>query len=340
MTDGSRVGRAGLAVLQAAVTVAGLIGIVLLFGSGSLTAALSAVTVPSVLAALVVGTLVTAVQAQRWRLVARGVGTEIRFGSALARCWQAGFLNAVLPGGLLGDLHRVAEQRALTVRHRPAEPHRRASARRWTWTRGWGTSALPVWAERAAGTTIVLAAASVVLIPRDAALAGGLGAAALIVGILTAWAMRSLPLRPQLAVWGLAAANWALFMTLFVVAATTVLAARPDSRSADTVAALDPQALLIIAAVSIAAMSVPVSVGGWGLRETAAALTAGMLGLDADLGVTMAAGYGVLATVSVLPGAVVLVVRFVTSARARRQVELDADVRAHHDVPGGRAQRL
>ena len=48
----------------------------------------------------------TAATAWRWRVVAGALGIGVRPGAALAWCYRAHFLNAVLPGGVLGDLHR------------------------------------------------------------------------------------------------------------------------------------------------------------------------------------------------------------------------------------------
>jgi glycosyltransferase 2 family protein len=74
-------------------------------------------------------------------------------------------------------------------------------------------------------------------------------------------------------------------------------------------------------------MAVPVNFGGWGPREAAGALAATLVGVPPAVGVAVSVGYGLLATVSVLPGFLVLVVE-VGPTRARRggQVELDAHV--------------
>ena len=56
--------------------------------------------------ATVIGVLTTVGSALRWRLVARGVGLALPFGAAVAGCYRSQFLNTVLPGGVLGDVHR------------------------------------------------------------------------------------------------------------------------------------------------------------------------------------------------------------------------------------------
>ena len=100
-----------LALLQVAVA-AGILGwVVLLFGTGPFVAAVRVLTWPGVVGALVLGSIGVLVQAQRWRLIARRHGIELGWRAAAERCWQAAFINSVLPGGLAGDVVRAAEQR-------------------------------------------------------------------------------------------------------------------------------------------------------------------------------------------------------------------------------------
>ena len=76
--------------------------------------------------------------------------------------------------------------------------------------------------------------------------------------------------------------------------------------------------LLPLAILALLAMSVPLSVGGWGAREGVAAWAFGAAGLGAAQGVATATVYGVLAFAATLPGAVVLVVGWLRDASARR----------------------
>ena len=48
----------------------------------------------------------TAACAWRWLVVARGLGVELSPSHAIAAYYRSQFLNTVLPGGLLGDVHR------------------------------------------------------------------------------------------------------------------------------------------------------------------------------------------------------------------------------------------
>ena len=72
----------------------------------------------------------------------------------------------------------------------------------------------------------------------------------------------------------------------------------------------------------LAGMAIPLNVGGWGPREAAGAFAAMLVGVPPAVGVAYAAGYGLLATVSVLPGFLILgnVVRAGRLARSAAQV--------------------
>ena len=50
--------------------------------------------------------LTTVCGAWRWRLVARRLGADLTLSGAVASCYRAQFLNATLPGGVLGDVGR------------------------------------------------------------------------------------------------------------------------------------------------------------------------------------------------------------------------------------------
>ncbi|MEC3982251.1 lysylphosphatidylglycerol synthase domain-containing protein [Amycolatopsis sp. H20-H5] len=77
------------------------------FGTGAFVAGLRVITVPSVLAALGIGLLTTVLSAGRWCLVARRVGLRLPLSKAVEDYYRALFLNAVLPAGVLGDVHRA-----------------------------------------------------------------------------------------------------------------------------------------------------------------------------------------------------------------------------------------
>ena len=249
---------------------------------------------------------ITCACAWRWRLVARGLGVAIGQGSAVASVYRAQLLNTVLPGGVLGDVHRGAHHG------------------RMTGDTGRGLRAV-LW-ERAAGQAVqaLVTVGVLVLMPspfRDSTpwvlvtVVTGAGAVGLILGTGPSWVRRILR-----AIWqdlqrgALARTAWPGVVLASVVAlaghlATYVVAARAVGVTAST-AALLPLALLVLVAAAL-----PTNVAGWGPREGMAAWTFDAAGLGADQGVATAVAYGVIVTVASLPGAVVLL-----AGRARPSV--------------------
>src|SRR3954464_15171460 len=57
-------------------------------------------------AAAALGAVATVCCAWRWRIVARGLGTELSLPAAVAAYYRSLFLNVTLPGGIVGDVHR------------------------------------------------------------------------------------------------------------------------------------------------------------------------------------------------------------------------------------------
>jgi uncharacterized membrane protein YbhN (UPF0104 family) len=227
--------------------------------------------------ALVAGTTVCA--AQRWRLVGRGLGVRLSLPASVAAYYRSQFLNSVLPGGVLGDVHRAMTHR--TVRS--------------------------VFWERVLGQVVAVAVALLVVLvawpatsaPSTTTLAvlavAGVGLLAVVVVVL---ADRGV-LEPEVvpAVLGLSA------LVALGHAAVFVVAARAVGVDASWVN-LAPLALVVLVAAAV-----PLNFAGWGPREGAAAWAFAAAGLGAATGATVAVAYGVLALAATLPGAVLLVVR-------------------------------
>ncbi|PVE15886.1 UPF0104 family protein [Arthrobacter sp. Bz4] len=300
--------RSWLALLQALCAAALIYYLVMVFGTGPFTAGLGALTVPSVAAALALGLIGTAAQAQRWRLVSSGFQMHLPRGGAFAQCYEASFLNAILPGGLAGDAIRTARQRA---------------AHRSSWLSSIGS----VLGERLAGTVVVLLAAAAALLAADWRLAGIVALGAVLVLLAARPSLRRLPNRTVAAVWALSVLGWASFAALFAVSAALTA---PNLAVVDVVG---------LAAISLAGMSIPLSLGGWGPREGVTALAFMMFGYPGPLGIEVSVGYGLLALVSVLPGAALLLVLAVRGflgdrgGNGSRKVELRADVPAKLETP-------
>ena len=76
-------------------------------GTGPFLAGLRLIDAPALAAALGIGVLTTVCAAWRWSLVAGGLGVRLPLATAVGDCYRAVFLNATLPGGVLGDVHRA-----------------------------------------------------------------------------------------------------------------------------------------------------------------------------------------------------------------------------------------
>jgi glycosyltransferase 2 family protein len=302
--------RRGLLVtLQIGVPAVALAVLAYRLGPEAFRPALAVLAPGPLAAALLLGGVAVAANAARWRIVLRGAGLSLSRGQALAECYRATALNVVLPGGVAGDVLRAWRQRTGAPR-------------------GWQPGAVSVVTERAAGVALLLGGAAVLLLTTAAPV---YPTAVVAVLACVAWAvsrpaLRRLSRRERAAVWAWSALALAALLALtFVVAATLGVAH-------------GPRVVAALGLALLAGMSIPLNVGGWGPREAAGALAATMFGVPAATGVALATGYGLLATVSVLPGFLVLCRNRVHRAvdRAAGQVELDADVVTEEEAPEGR----
>jgi uncharacterized membrane protein YbhN (UPF0104 family) len=292
-------------------------------GTGALLDGLGRIDGITVLAALGIGLVTTVFSAWRWALVARGLRIRLPFAAAVADYYRALFLNAALPGGVLGDVHRA-------VRHG-----------RSAGDLGRGVRAVVL--ERAAGQLVLTGVGIAVLLtmpspllgearriapPAGLALLGAL-AVTLALRMNRTPARRGRALRAAL---GAARAGLLSRRSLPGVALSSVvvlaghltmfvLAARVAG-SAASVAVLTPLAVL-----ALLAMGLPLNVAGWGPREGVTAWAFGAAGLGAGTGLGTAVVYGVLSLVASLPGAVVLVARRHAVRYARSSSESDTVAR-------------
>lgn len=124
-------------------------------GTGPFVDAVSSTSPTALLAALAITAVTTVCCAWRWQAVAGRLGVEVPLGSAVGAYYRSQFLNATLPGGVLGDVQRA-------VRH----------------------GAAPVVAERSVGQVVQVVATAAVLLaaplPVGAVVAGLVVVAALV----------------------------------------------------------------------------------------------------------------------------------------------------------------
>ncbi|MFI9380406.1 YbhN family protein [Kutzneria sp. NPDC052558] len=298
-----------------------IIGILLWrLGTGAFVDGLSEINLWGVAAALGIGLLTTVFSAWRWCVVADQLGLKLSLRTAVADYYQALFINAVLPGGVLGDVHRAVQNG-----HDTGDVGRGVRA---------------VVLERTGGQLAILAVGAGVLLTDPSLIGKVIGdivpaPAAIVIGVLLvvaaaivlaissrrprwrqAVAKTVLDIRRSLlsrkawpAIVLLSVATLAGHLSLFLVAA----------RAAGSTASIGQ--LLPLLVLALIAMGLPINVGGWGPREGVAALAFAAAGLGATQGVTTAVVYGVLTLISSLPGAAVLVLR-----RVRRPASTSAPV--------------
>lgn len=283
--------------LRLLLAVAILVAVGLRLGTGAFVDGLRAIDAFSVAAALAIGFATTVLSAGRWVLVARRLGLSLSLRTAVSDYYRALLVNAVLPAGVLGDVHRAVN-------------HGRESG-------DVGRGVRAVFFERFAGQLVLIGIGLAVLLLHPApgfdVAPNGLTITLVLTGLAVAavvgWqikpvrrvlvntladGIRLLSFKTWPAVVGLSAATVAGYVAMFVVAA----------RAAGSDATITQLAPVVVLALLI--MAIPVNIGGFGPREAFLAVAFGAAGLGAQHGFTTGIVYGVLALIAALPGAVVL----------------------------------
>ena len=310
---GPGVRRSGPLLLRLSAAAAVLWFLTRLVGAAPFEDGLRAVTWPAVVAAVALTVLTTVCSAWRWRVVARALGIDIGLPSAIGAYYRSLFLNSVLIGGVLGDVHR-----AVTHGMRAGDVPRGLRSVAW---------------ERLCGQIIQAVATAVVLLTLPspvrpalpyvlAGVAGVAGCAALVVwGAVRRGRSRlghaARAIAEDLRCGLLAADVWRQLMlaSVLVVAghtATFVIAARVAGSTAPL------GELVALLMVVQTATAIPLNIGGWGPREGAAAWAFAAAGFGAATGITVTTLYAVLMLVAFAPGAGLLLRDVVRRRRGPR----------------------
>jgi uncharacterized membrane protein YbhN (UPF0104 family) len=273
-------------------------------GTGPFLDAVHQINAGSLVLAVVLGMLTTTASALRWSVIAGGLGLRLPLRTAIADCYRSIFLNATLPGGVLGDVHRAVN-------------HGREVG-------DVGRGLRAVFWERTAGQTVQSILALVVLLTFASPVRSGMPVVAgvvlavlVLLALLTVvlprggesrWARALRTARSDVSTGPLARGVWPWVVVASVVALvghvlTFFIAAHAAGVHAG------PSVLVPLALLALVVMTVPLNVGGFGPREGVAAWAFGAAGLTAGLGVTTALLYGALVLVASLPGAAVLLIR-------------------------------
>lgn len=251
----------------------------------------------AIMAALVLGAVATLAAAWRWRALAGRLGLPLGGGESVAAYYRSQFLNSVLPGGVVGDVHRAV-------------------------VHGHSVSRIPqasraVVAERGAGQAVQLVLAVVVLVSLGmSAYAPAVGivlvavavACAGLAGVAASSARVRAAIGHELAT--LRSAFGSIRTVVTVMAASSLVIAGHVATFVVACVAVgveaSPQRLIAVALIAVLAGSIPLNIGGWGPREGAAAWAFATVGLGAATGIAASTAFGVLALIAVTPGAAVV----------------------------------
>jgi uncharacterized membrane protein YbhN (UPF0104 family) len=314
--------------VRVAVGAAILAVLVWRLGTGPFLEPLHRIDAWSLAAAAGIAVPTTVCCAWRWRLVSGGLGSELPLRAAIGAYYRSQFLNTVLPGGVLGDVHRAV--------------------RRGRDVGGVGHAARVVAWERTAGQAVQVALTVIVLLVLPSPVRSSmpvLAGAAVAVGLAVVLIVRAKPRFGRSALVRLARAlvtdlrNGLLARRVWpgvvlasgvVVAghAATFLVAARAAGSTATPARLLPLALLVLLVGAL-----PTNIAGWGPREGGAAWVFALAGLGAAQGLAVAVTYGVMVLVAALPGAALLVAAWLRPARQAALPEVEGRSRPHSRRP-------
>ena len=290
-------------LLQLGFGAAVIAGTVAIVGTGPLVRGVLAISPGAILAAALLTAVATFAAAWRWRTVSAELGLPMRWTSAVAAYYRSQFLNSVLPGGVIGDVHRAYRQ-GRQARDLPV-------------------AARAVITERAAGQVVqfVMTVAILLALGMTGPLTGWLSAIAWVAGALAAVVVIALivalatvrgrgMLRHELSalrsIFGSPRPSIAIVTSSVVVVAshlsTFIVACLAVGVEAS------PRELIGLATIALAAASLPINVGGWGPREAVSASAFAVIGLGAGAGLAASTAFGILTIIAVLPGAVVMIV--------------------------------
>lgn len=300
------------AAARSGAAAALLVVLGLRIGGAPFARGLGSLTWSVVVAGIAATALSTGCAAWRWRVVARQLGVPVPARRAVAAYYGSQFLNSVLPGGVAGDA-----QRAVSHGRDVGDVGRAVRAVIWDRTAGQVIQAAVTIAVLAImpspGRRVVpllALAAGCALVAARQLRRGERRASSRPAVLLDAIRsdLRHVMKRP---VWlvlvvaslGVTVSHLALFVLVAHLVDPTV-----------SVFVLVPLAVIVQIAAGI-----PLSVGGWGLREGVAAWAFAGAGLGAAEGVAASTAYGVVSLIAVLPGAALLGLDLVRGRRRHRR---------------------
>lgn len=233
-------------------------------------------------------TALTLLMAKRWQIVAGKVDIDISYPHAVVEYYIAQLLNIVLPGGVVGDVARA-------VRLRHAGDILRASQ---------SVAADRIVGQAAMFATLGAGLVVALLVP------GGIGWSAIawvgiavgvfVVGIVLFLSRHDGAMGQFLALTLRLLQDFRLLALLMVITALLIFSLYACARATGTV--IPPAGWVTLIPLILSAMMIPLSVGGWGWREGAAAALFPLIGADPSAGIAMGITYGAMMMIAALPG--------------------------------------
>lgn len=233
-------------------------------------------------------TALTFLMAKRWQIVARAVDIEISYPLAVAEYYIAQLVNLILPGGVAGDVAR-----AVRVRH--AGDLLRA--------------AQSVAADRIIGQAVMFAALGAALtvalvipggIPWPPVTWVGIVAGLVAVGVAIAFSRQDGATGRFLRLILRLVKDGSLIALALVITALLIFSLYACARATGTV--IPSAGMITLLPLILSAMLIPLSVGGWGWREGAAAALFPLIGASPSAGIATGIAYGAMMMFAALPG--------------------------------------
>ena len=240
----------------------------------------------------------------RWQLTARALDQSIPTGRAILEYYLSQLLNLTLPSGILGDAGRAMRMRhqAGMVRASQAVLIERMAGQIALFVvlfAGFAavsvmdhTMAIPDWVGRMMLTIALILCAAILIFVLLRVVPGPVARMAQGFGTASARALCAPGVWPQQVFLSAATVTFNLAAIAFAARATGT--------------ELPLAAILTIGPLMLTAMLLPISAGGWGLREGTAAALWPLIGETAAAGVAASVAFGLVIMVASLPGLIML----------------------------------
>ncbi|MDW3224716.1 MAG: lysylphosphatidylglycerol synthase transmembrane domain-containing protein [Paracoccaceae bacterium] len=236
-------------------------------------------------------TALTVLMARRWQIVADALGIKLSFGHALAEYYLAQLANLALPGGVLGDVSRAYRIRKKLDLARAAQS---------------------VAAERLIGqifmfTLTTIAFICALIMPGGMAWSKwawlGVCAVVLVAALAIATTRFQTATSRFLQLCVDLSRQPRLIALSLLIAILLIFSFYACARATHTIIRSD--AWFTVIPLILCSMLIPLSVGGWGWREGAAAALFPLIGADPSAGIAAGIAYGAVMTLAALPAVLI-----------------------------------